>query len=53
MTGLVLVLLAALADGGAEPVEIQTPAARLVAGTTAREYIEQLLNEVLFIEHAA
>lgn len=43
--GLVLALLAALADGGAEPVEIRTPAAALVSATTAREYIEQLLED--------
>lgn len=38
-------LLAALSDGGVEPVEAPTPAAALVAATTARESVEQLLED--------
>ena len=45
MTGLALVLLAALADGGAEGAEVQTPAMALVAATNPREYVEQLLED--------
>ena len=45
MRGLALVLLTALADGGLEPVEIQTPAVALATLTTGREYVEELLED--------
>lgn len=40
-----LLLLGALADGGIEPAPPPTPAMALVGQTTAREYVEQLLED--------
>ena len=40
-----LLLLGALADGGVEPAPPPTPAMALVGQTTAREYVEQLLED--------
>jgi pimeloyl-ACP methyl ester carboxylesterase len=45
VTGLALALLAALADGGVDPVEALTPSAALVSATSAREYVDQLLED--------
>ena len=45
MTPVALALLAALSDGGAEPVESLTPAVALVQATTAHEYVDQLLED--------
>jgi len=45
VTGLTLSLLAALADGGVDPAEALTPAAQLVTATTAREWVDQLLED--------